>query len=300
MNEGFKIAIAVALASFFAADFGYHVVNDFGGNSQSIVGRYGSKNNEEAIGRNTEAGNGALSILNIDGQGKKAQNNTKNSDGPGIWVIFQGLSSVFVAGFTFFLMIIGYKQAKISSRQVEVSDRQLTLMEDLERPLLLLAGVRWEVEGWRDRVDKSSFPSISISFKNFGRGVAVTDHCRIGLFIGIKPPVRVGSREERFMSALMHDEEGKQRCLHYINYYMSAGALMPQDDPWEFPFKETKISPSQIDEIGTGYQKVWIDVVVYYQDIKGKNRETHTRHVYDKDADFFAPDENAPEFNRHT
>ncbi len=38
----------------------------------------------------------------------------------------------------------------------------------------------------------------------------------------------------------------------------------------------------------------WIDAVVYYGDIKGRKRETHFRFIYDKEGDFFIPDETAP------
>jgi hypothetical protein len=196
-------------------------------------------------------------------------------------------------------LVVFRKQMFISREQAEISDRQIKLIEESERPLVLVQTFRWAVEGWKWQTDKSVFPGIVISLANFGSGVALADYCRIGLFIGVNPPELYASNGHQAL-AIMRDEKGGQRKEGYLSYYIIRRGLMPHSDEWEIELRASTLTVAQKDELGTGHQKAWIDAVAFYTDIRGGKHETFFRYIYDPQSDIFVPDDSAPNFNRHT
>ena len=219
------------------------------------------------------------------------------------WQAASGAAQAFAAfvtvGIIAFQAVIFRRQTAISREQAAIADRQLRLTEQLERPLILVRRIHWREQGWLKQDSKARFPAITVTLANYGRGVALVDTCKIALAIGVRPPER-SKMERRFRMAVMTDETGRKRPLMYANHYMAGQAMPPHPEVWDMPVDAVDLTPEQMDEIGTGHQKVWIDATAYYSDVGGAKRETHFRYLYQREADFFAPDESAPEFNRHT
>ena len=78
------------------------------------------------------------------------------------------------------------------------------------------------------------------------------------------------------------------------NYFWSQSGIAPDDSTnWLEVEIEGRLTPAQVEGIGSGEQKVWLDGVVFYEDVFGASRETHFCWVYDPGLDMMVAERGA-------
>ncbi len=183
-------------------------------------------------------------------------------------------------------------------RQANITERQVAITDRLERPLML-AFTEGSV-GYRDAIDKFAFPPVKIDIKNYGRSTAIVESCATAVIVGTNaPPKRAPKGRSGFLWSESISDHGV-RPVAYTNHYWTIRAIPPGEAARRFVVSyEGPLSHAQVDEIGTGHQRVWVDGVVFYQDIFGTRCETNFRWLYDGHLDILIVDGGA-EFNGYT
>ena len=221
----------------------------------------------------------------------------EHPQGPEVFLDVRVTDYLLVAA-GFLQVVLIYMQIRIAARQAGISADQSALLAQIERPLMLINGIAWEQRGWNDAPDKRIFPRLVVTLGSHGRSAAIIDRCQIGAVVGTATPERrVGA--DGALSAVWRDHRGVTKLALYASSYRY-GAMRSGDEAWRLPCEELHLDGAQIQAIGAGSARVWVDGMVTYRDAGGRSYETQFRYVYDPAADFFLPDESAPEFNRHT
>lgn len=187
------------------------------------------------------------------------------------------------------------QQASLMGRQLDTMTAQIGLMERLERPLLLPRPAGWGIVGWKDNANKAVFRPIEIDFENHGRSSAIVDYARLAIVVSREPPQRVDGETWSYSPSL-----GDIRTrTYYTDFMWTRRAIPPGESLGPHEIECGSLRPDQIDEIGTGNQRLWLDGFLLYRDLAGKRCETHVRWVYDTHLDMMILD-GGTEFNRYT
>jgi hypothetical protein len=187
------------------------------------------------------------------------------------------------------------EQNALMNRQAEISETQVLVAERLERALLLQSPPSFAFLGYKDSQDKSVFPEIDIGFCNHGRSPAIINHAKIVVIVSRLPPLRDATF--KFWHAVAQGDLSPH--VFYVNFHWPDPSVPPGEAVRTLASYQGKLRPDQIDELGTGNQKLWVDGAIFYTDVFGKSRETHFRWVYDYLMDMLIED-GGPLHNRYT
>lgn len=120
MREAAKLALAIALACTFAADFGERAASHFGREQPDKVIHLARLSPEqEACHKSDATAEGRPGSAPIAAQVKEPGPDTTD-----IWVILQGLSAPLLVALTLALTIVGWRQADVAKKQVEIARQQ--------------------------------------------------------------------------------------------------------------------------------------------------------------------------------
>jgi hypothetical protein len=177
--------------------------------------------------------------------------------------------------------LIFHRQANISQMQAGVAQRQIDVVERLERPLLLPILPRFFV-GFATS-PKYDFPLIEFGLENYGRSPAIVLKTIITCVVSHEaPPVRNEDDQFVLIEAVPRQIVGRSR-MHWSNPYVLPGErLGPIDVKVARALTETELR-----ELQDGTCFVWIDGHIIYTDMFGERRETFLLWQYDYHLDHF-------------
>jgi hypothetical protein len=195
--------------------------------------------------------------------------------------------------------VIYWRQSNIMEEQAEIARRQVNVSQSLERPLMLALPPRFGKLGYAEAKDKGVFPDIEVSFHNYGRSPAIVDYAATGIIIGNATPPPVRMQAGKFFYTDVFSGDTPSRVWYPSHYWPHRGIAPDERIGWFDRSLGDRLTADQIESLASGKQKIWLDGVIFYEDVFGTRRETHFRWVYDPGLDCMILDGGA-ECNRYT